>query len=296
MNLNTMRSDVERAEDFHLSAAERVSCLAFVAENTTIPEPAATMADKPDIIVAMVFHQVRASIPHTDAFDRHASLAWLRAVGFKPLQFPLPMPSERAKRYRLPAERREEIMARIVAIGRCEMEMLVDMDDGDLELAFHKVLPCLPDTPEKERAAHLEWLGARGMRPHEIPVSPEAAQAMGFHPETGTAPSWVEGPPTTDPPGWRNMKAYLPAPLPSCWRITKHRSDGALQIDVGARTVLVMSGGDQRGEKRVRVTVAHHHPGAIDIAVLSNLRGVGRFVELPESYGQRHLYAPVAWN
>ena len=234
-----------------LGTPTRTPRLAFLAENTILSNPAEALANKPDVVVAMVFHRVRLSLPHTDTGDRQTSLAWLRAVGCKPLQFPLPMPAEVAERYRLPVGRREGIAARMVATGRWDMKELVDMNDGELELAFHKLLPCLPDLPEDERAAHLEWLGARGMRPYEIPLSPEAAQAMGLRRETGTAPSWVDGPPTTDLSGVAKHQGRpaLAASelLEGCGQ---RHLDARVSVELSAAATRVATNLEQRGLQR----------------------------------------------
>jgi hypothetical protein len=178
--------------------------------------------------------------------------------------------------------------------GNPRARLTVESDDF-VELVYHKTRAVIAHVPVAEREASLAWLRAHGSKPISLPVSPTAARSIGLVPEAGRTVDWVDGPPAFPPSGWRDMRAYLPAPLPEDWVIVQHRGDGALEIHLGDGTVLVLSGARIAGKQKiVQASVGHERDAPVDAAVvLKRLRGVARFVERGTYDGLQLFTGPV---
>ena len=175
------------------------------------------------------------------------------------------------------------------------LRSLAQANDETVVGTFHKTVAVLAKVSEAMRERSRSWLREKGWSALRLPISPSSAAALGLLPEAATLPDWVGGNPLVAVPGWRNMKRYLPKPMPPGWRFRAHRSDGAVMIDTGDGTVLTMSGAKGGGKQRmVKASLGHERDLPIDaFGVLARLQGVGRFEEVEPGMGQRFFFAPI---
>jgi hypothetical protein len=197
--------------------------------------------------------------------------------------------------YRLPEGRRHEMLSlmQLHALGKDPFVLMRDASDGVVEVTYHKVRGALAAIPEAERNESNAWLTARGMEPMRVPLSPQVARDVGLVSNQGI-PDWVDGPPTHEPPGWKNTRRYLPAELPNGWKIFASRGDGGLMVETEDESVLVLSCEKRSGMKTLLLTVGHQRDLPVDAdALFKRLRGIGQVRETGRMGPQRIFVARI---
>jgi hypothetical protein len=161
--------------------------------------------------------------------------------------------------YRPPPGRRDEIVAylRRHTQGADLSDLLRDVPDRVVEVAFHKARTGLASVPDADRRDSLMWLTIRGIEHRKVPLSPKVAKAAGLVPQDDGPPDWADGPPKAEPNGWRNTRHYLPEELPAGWAIVANRGDGGLMITTADRVVIVLTC-DKRDVKKVLLASLSH--------------------------------------